>query len=128
MRKISRYRGPYIRPDGRKFMVVIYEDGGKSTTTYARYLAITELNLNLNKKEVVHHKDEIKTNDELSNLEVKTRVKHSRDHNPPKMLSHQCPICKTIFERKATKFKARQINKGCSGPYCSKSCASYAGK
>ena len=77
----------------------------------------------LERNEVVHHKDENKKNNNISNLELTTVVDHASDHG----LKHgkqiailKCPFCKTIFERRKGN---THLSKG-QGEYttCSKPC------
>lgn len=44
-------------------------------------------------KELVHHIDHDKSNNEISNLEIMTRSEHSSIHNPKKVLTKHCPKC-----------------------------------
>jgi len=54
-------------------MVIVKDDGSKSTITYARYLMLSKVKSH----EVVDHKDEDKTNDKMSNLQVLTRAENT---------------------------------------------------
>lgn len=52
--------------------------------------------------EVVHHKDENKHNNEISNLEVQTNSAHASAHGRTKgrlRVELKCPACKRLFER-----------------------------
>lgn len=52
--------------------------------------------------EVVHHKDENKHNNEISNLEVQTKFDHASHHGIAKGRMKtvlKCPSCFTVFER-----------------------------
>ena len=72
---------------------------------------------------LIHHIDEDKSNNDLSNLEAKPIQNHSRDHQPSKqMVRLKCRYCKIMFMREACNENGR-LRRGCSGPYCGKSCA-----
>jgi len=71
-----RYLGPYIRfTDNRKFMVIVRDDGSKSTISYARYLMLLKTPLKDN--EDVDHIDEDRTNDSEDNLQVLTHIENT---------------------------------------------------
>lgn len=53
---------------------------GDRTNLEHRYVMEQHLKRRLGSNEVVHHKDEDKTNNELSNLEVMSRSEHNRLH------------------------------------------------
>jgi hypothetical protein len=54
------------------------------------------------REEVVHHRDENRLNNDPSNLEVKSRSRHTQEHGIERgirMLRLSCPACHVIFER-----------------------------
>lgn len=55
-----------------------------------RYLMETKLGRKLNFNEVVHHKDEIKDNNDLENLEIISRSEHSYNHRLGNTNSEEC--------------------------------------
>lgn len=63
--------GPYICKDGRKRCDVVYKDRDRpKTVLWARYKLEKKLGRPLRKGETVDHKDEDKTNDRITNLQV----------------------------------------------------------
>ena len=48
--------------------------------------------------EVVHHKDEVKTNNRPDNLEIKTNSDHSREHKPIQYPPRPCALCGNEFK------------------------------
>jgi hypothetical protein len=71
-------------------------------------------------KEIVHHIDEIKTNNVISNLEIHTSSSHAKHHNPKKRLVLECIVCGIVFERIPSQIK----RKGKKHSFCSISCSS----
>jgi len=120
-----KYNGPYLRSDGRQHMTYFHK-GKKTSISYAKYLMEQHLKRKLTIKEVVHHKDGNPLNNVFSNLEIKTRAKHSSDHvfKYPEKNELQCFWCKRIFiiNRKQMSNRMRESRRGKKGPFCSKSC------
>lgn len=117
--------GPYERPDGRKH-VVLYKDGERKTVSYPKYIVEKALNRRLNDKEIVHHRDGNKTNNELSNLEVRLRGEHSSKHaNKLKPKRFTCPMCGDSFSLSGSDLYNAKYNRerGKAGPFCSIECA-----
>jgi len=83
-----------------------------------RVIKENELNRYLNDNEIVHHLDENKFNNDPSNLEVMSRVDHTKLHNTTgrSIVNLTCPNCGIIFTK-----EKRQIKKG-STPKCSRKC------
>lgn len=121
--------GPYTRSDGRQH-VIHYDPVTKSrrTQSYPRYLMEIELGRELNLWEDVHHKDENFTNNEVSNLEVKTNFQHLSDHREGKTEYgyFYCPMCGEKFKYPMRRYRHNQLVQGKKGPYCSRSCAGVA--
>ena len=68
-----RYLGPYVRgTDNRKFMVIVRDNGSKSTITYARYLMLSKVS----DTNTVDHIDENRMNDAIDNLQVLSRAEN----------------------------------------------------
>jgi hypothetical protein len=68
------------------------------------HLIVAEMKLGrfVARDEVVHHRDENRLNNDPSNLEVKTRSKHTREHGVERgtrMVRLSCPSCQVLFER-----------------------------
>lgn len=119
MKTILKARGPYTRPDTRRIMVIYYEDGSRSTMTYARYLVLQSQKLDA--EEVVHHINEDKTDDRLENYEVLTNSEHVKKHNPKQYVTLVCEYCGSSFTKLAS-WEKRQARKRTAGPYCSRHC------
>ena len=86
-------QAPYLRytvykvfheGEGRYYAVLVSKKH-RTTITYGKYVLESSLGRRLKKGYVAHHKDEIKTNDALSNLEEKLKKEHDADH-------HRSPI------------------------------------
>lgn len=77
-----------------------------------------------NKNEIIHHKDEDKHNNDPTNLELKTRKKHSQKHNIQRgktMVELKCPYCQTIFikEKRQTYLQKPGVDYTCCSRKCS---------
>ena len=112
-----RYLGPYVRPsDNRKFMVIVRDDGSKSTITYARYLMLGKVK----EHEVVDHIDENRTNDSIDNLQPLTRGENAAKTNKHlargrRTITRWCGHCGKEFQ-----WAPRKDNQGLV--FCSKRC------
>ena len=82
----------------------------------------------LTKNEVVHHKDENKNNNNISNLELMSARDHVINHNKEKiklMIELKCPICGKIFDkRKGNTHLCKAKNSSIHATCCSKKCSS----
>lgn len=117
--------GPYIRPDGRKH-VVLYEHGYRTTMSYPKFLMEKHLNRKLENDEVVHHINHDTNDNRITNLEVKLKDEHYRLHSAEAegvtTITFNCPEC----GKEATKLMSNvkhNLNRGKSGPFCGRSCA-----
>lgn len=123
--------GPYLRKDGRKHVIII-DRKFRKTVSYPRYLLEQVLGRSLTDDETVDHIDGDFTNNDISNLQILTRVENSKKqfidnpHLNKKVLIFICPICFNEFQREQRIVKRNQQKRNCKGPYCSKSCASKA--
>ena len=78
---LEMWRSEWILLESGYFAcAVIYQDGSKAMVLQHREIMEEHLGRELDPDEVVHHKDENKTNNELTNLQVMSRVEHSRLH------------------------------------------------
>ena len=82
----------------------------------------------LTEEEVVHHKDENKTNDTLTNLEVLSRAQHSRHHQEVDLMTLECPACGTIFDLKPHAYRLRSKRSKGKELGCSRSCGAVLGR
>jgi hypothetical protein len=92
-----------------------------------RVLAENRLGRLLEPEEVVHHRDEDKTNNDPSNLEVLTRSAHSAHHRPEvAKVACECPVCgKTFHLKPSVKRRRESLTKG---PItCSRRCGVASG-
>jgi hypothetical protein len=75
--------------------------------------------------EHVHHKNEIRNDNQIENLEVKTPATHAKHHagdREVEMISLVCLACDKAFERKA-RWERHNRKQKKAGPFCGKSCA-----
>ncbi len=116
--------GPYTRKDGRKQVVILREDGTKTTKSYPRILMEKYLGRELLPEETVDHIDGDFTNDNLSNLQILSLADNARKAVvPAEYLTLVCKHCGKQFQkRKAMELYDRNIRKR-DGPFCSHSCA-----
>jgi hypothetical protein len=87
-----------------------------------RVLMENKLGRILDGDEVVHHKDENKSNDSIDNLELLLRADHARHHRPPAPLSIvHCSQCGDEIKLKPHQLRQRtgRTTKMC----CSRSCS-----
>ena len=71
----------------------------------------------------VHHKDENKRNNALSNLEIKLNTDHVREHRPVAEKAELiCPMCQMSFLRTKRYLRSKR-KQGHTTFYCSNSCS-----
>jgi len=128
-----RIYGPYLQSDGRYFIQIIFPDGRRKSTAYARYLVEIDQNRYLEGSETVHHIDRNKTNDVLDNLKIIDRIKHViLDHKRIKDQIFICQVCKKHFILTGSQIgklinnRKRKNNLLKRGPFCSRKCRGYA--
>lgn len=73
----------------------------------------------LDPSEVVHHKDDDRLNNDISNLEVMTPVRHAKHHRPPKP-HYVCDTCEKEFQSKKKKHAKVYCSRDCYKVSCSK--------
>lgn len=75
--------------------------------------------------ELIHHKDENKSNNDFINLEKKTKSLHSSEHNrersPLKFIELTCKNCSVVFSKELYKHKY-QAKVGTVNFFCSQRC------
>lgn len=123
--------GPYIRPDGRKHVVLNNSNasrgtkGKTKTISYPKALKEVELNKKLNPNETVDHHDRNFANDDLNNLKVKSRNIHaSEDALRVKVEDVVCPQCQKTFTPSVSQ---RYLDVNVAGPFCSNICTGRYG-
>lgn len=109
-----------INKDPRRTLLLVREDGTKTSTAYARYLMSVHLKRYLNRNEQVDHKDDDKLNDVIDNLQIlspkENNIKKNKFHNIEETIYELiCPICGTVFYRSAQRYKGE-------GQCCSRKC------
>jgi hypothetical protein len=122
--------GPYERPSGRKFVVIVYEDGTRTTQQYARFLMERDLGRKLTDDEEVDHIDRDHTNDDIFNLRVVSKEQHKLDDQKRLIpVEWKCPLCeeKFVLDVKAENDAFQKRKQGKAGPFCSKQCAGRYG-
>ena len=130
MKEINRVYGPYERKSGRKFVILIYEDGSRTTRQYARHLMELKLGRELTDEEEVDHIDRDHTNDEIFNLRVVSKEEHKKDDQKRRIpVEWECPLCdeKFVLGAKAENDAFQKRKQGKAGPFCSKQCAGRYG-
>lgn len=90
----------------------------------SRYIMSNYLNRILKPTEIVHHKNHIKTDNQIENLEITTRKEHITSHDTQKIgranivsHQHQNVICSGCDKKFITTRKPRSPNS-----YCSRQC------
>jgi predicted RNA-binding Zn-ribbon protein involved in translation (DUF1610 family) len=115
--------GPYLdRQQGRRIVILAYDDGTRKTTAYARWLMEQHLGRTLDEDEEVDHIDEDKLNDTLSNLQVLPKADHRVKSGTRTYVEFVCPACGTTASKLASKIRHNR-KQGKAGPFCSRSCA-----
>ena len=112
--------GPYKRRDGREIVVFYDQSTGRTTSmSYPKYL------MGAPDGSEVHHKDEDRTNNDVSNLEVLSHNEHVRRHTKdPTTIEISCDNCgNTAFKLKKNVKMSRKLDKKL---YCGRKCACIA--
>jgi hypothetical protein len=124
----AKIYGPYISKNDGRLRVII--DG--KTVSYPKYLMEKHLNRYLSVDETVHHIDHNPLNNELSNLEIKTRSDHSRMHSIKYTYTVKviCYYCHKEFELTPLqqRYRIQNRHKNQKGPFCSKKCIGKYGQ
>lgn len=88
-----------------------------------RYVMSQYLGRLLTKEEKVHHKDENKLNNDISNLELmENEAQHRRKHHPNAWVTIECEQCgkKVLRSRRNLRGKHHFCSTSCSTTYCLK--------
>lgn len=119
--------GPYLRPDGRKHIVIIHADKTRQTKSYPRYLLEQHIGRELTDDETCDHKDDDFTNDDIDNLQILSRADNiNKAKQSRAFFEFNCPMCGNLAFKPLNQVKHNhQLGK--RGPYCSRSCAGKAG-
>jgi hypothetical protein len=114
--------------DNRRRIVFYNNPNDRSGMTYARYLMCVKLGYILPTELEVDHKDNDKTNDDVSNLQVLTKLENVLKQqqlitDSLVMIDHQCSNCPTVFTLSESVTRKRFSGSKTKLLYCSKSCA-----
>lgn len=121
--------GPYTRPDQRKHVIIIHDDGRRQTQSYPRFL-IEQQGRKLLPDETVDHINNDFTDDRFENLQILSREENARkemerQERVRKMYHFVCPHCGTDSVKPLNHMLGNwKKNRG--GPYCSRRCAGEA--
>lgn len=114
-----------INKEPRRTLLLVRNDGSKTSTSYARYLMATHLQRYLKEEEHVDHIDNNKLNDDVVNLQILSLSDNNNKRNifyDIKEAIHklECPVCKNVFYRSSKNaYKAITLRKE---QCCSRSC------
>lgn len=124
--------GPYLsKEDGRLRIILLYlKTGKKQTISYPKYLMEIHLGRYLEVDETVDHIDGNPLNNDLSNLQIIKRNKHSyRDAYRNNDIEVSCKMCGKKFIIKGSKLSCRnRVDRHQSGYFCSKKCTGKYGR
>jgi hypothetical protein len=114
-----------INKEPRKTLLLVRNDGSKTSTSYARYLMSVHLQRYLKEEEHVDHIDNDKLNDNIANLQILSakdnNIKKNKFYDIKEVFHKlECPVCKNIFYRSSKNaYKAIVLGKK---QCCSRSC------
>lgn len=117
----------YVCKDGR---TRVYNKTTRKVMSYPKYLMEQKLGRPLDLTEEVHHKDKNPLNNEMSNLELRIKGDHQREHSAKyfdKII--KCAWCGKEFLWTAKQQRTHHGNTGLStDAFCSKSCCGSYGR
>lgn len=90
----------------------------RTTITYAKYVMSVSLGRRLGRHEQVHHINEDKLDDRLSNLTVLTSYAHRKLHPPARgetRIDKICPVCNKAFSVTLQFKKTKTCSRSCGG-------------
>lgn len=124
--------GPYLNRKDNRLRVIIKHSitGEEHTVSYPKYLIECYLNRYLDEDETVDHIDGNPLNNDISNLQVLKRSKHSSfDAIRNKDIIVNCAYCGKEFTIKGSTVSNRnRSDRHQSGYFCSKQCSGKYGK
>lgn len=114
-----------VNGENRKHVLLIADDGSRTSTPYSRYLVCVHLGRFLEQDEQVDHIDDDKTNDVIENLQVLSVSENNRKEAKRRgrlMAEIKCPQCSKVFIRRKGYTQAVPALKG-KVTCCSKECS-----
>lgn len=109
-----------VNSEGRNVVWFTLDKKVVAGTSYARYIYCVHLGYELSKEFEIDHKDNDKTNDEISNLQALTKEEHKlksiSEGIKKRVCQLKCPVCAIEFE-----FEVRNLSTR-PNPCCSKKC------
>lgn len=129
---MKKIHGPYVAKDGR-MRVIVVEGASKTTISYPRYLYEQLTGNEIPSGYDIHHKDKNPLNNDLSNLEVIEKKKHSSAHSLKykEEIEVRCTFCGETFmltpKQQSDRYRNRNKRKRGEGYFCSKSCSGKFG-
>ena len=126
----SKWLHGYIRTsnEGRKIIDLYSSDTNRTTISYARYLMCVHLGYILSDEYEVDHKNDDKTDDLLTNLQVLTKEQNRLKQEYNYIMNQQvvygvyCAYCQTPFLMTERELKSR-LSRGVEYPFCSRNCS-----
>lgn len=123
------YRSPPQSVSGYVAYIVRYDTGKKTTVLEHREIMEASLGRKLLPSEVVHHRNHLKTDNRLENLELLTVEQHSKLHGKDQIAEWadaRCLGCGKEWKIRASVLRG-SAKKGQAGPFCSKQCSGRYG-
>lgn len=122
--------GPYTRKDGRKHIILVDDDGNKTTKSYPRFLMEEYLGRPLLPEETIDHINNDFTDDRIENLQLlslsdNNKKEMMRPERQRKIYRFICPACGQEAEKYLNQVLSNWKKKR-EGPYCSRTCAGKA--
>jgi len=119
----------FKKKEGRFYVTMVHKITKKHRImAYARYKMSSHLGRELRKDEIVDHKNEIKLDDDISNLQILTHsenIKKNKDHRGicARLVTIECSFCLKEIVRQAKRVR-RSEKIGSKNYFCDKQCES----